>query len=594
MRHIIGIVSGVIIVAQAAYAVQTSSPAASSKPQRNLIRSSSSQQRDLPRHDMNASQPSSALPQSATAVLAAAGHNARTVSRATDIDAEIMLAQASIEETNAGSSGGSVTVNPPPPAGETPPLEYNAYVDLRKPPPPPETVVEGKEITNEELGRDTVKVKKKADTNPSAAAANGPAKPADAKKSDTALATELKKGVEKEEGFFTKFLAKHQESGPRPEILVKPERAGYKRFYEQGLGFKVTDFLSVSSRVELFEEPIPVESLIFGLYQKAWYTKPWPESNIHLVDKWNKQDAQADVRHSYTRAYAWQAILRLHPALPLLRYTYDRRDLLNYFDPTINGFKLLMQETHEAFAEYAVPFRVPVLGKIVFNPGFQRIRFHGRGNPYASENRDKYLFHFLFKHADNYQTFFGYEYFNGKVQNTPWIMKPNQQHFMVEERIWIPKQKLSIIPGWYYSHQHWRPDPAVFWLHETFCEFNKDFTDKLRATQRTDLRWGQLEHEPDSSVDWQAIVYQPPRIKAQSLKESLKVSYEIIKDIDVSAGVNYSTGLKYTYFDNVGGLWEIELFKPGLIRVRFGYFYNLYYHLQTHAEGFQFRAYMFQ
>jgi hypothetical protein len=131
-------------------------------------------------------------------------------------------------------------------------------------------------------------------------------------------------------------------------------------------------------------------------------------------------------------------------------------------------------------------------------------------------------------------------------------------------------------------------------MHETFLELNKDFTDRWRATHRTDLRWNQLEHEPSSSVYWEKDVYQPPRIKAQSLKESLKVSYEIIKDLDISAGVNWSTGLGYTYFDNVGGLWEIDLFKPGLIRVRFGYFHNIYYRLQTHAEGFQFRFHAFQ
>ncbi|MFC2149813.1 hypothetical protein ACFLQ8_03830, partial [Candidatus Auribacterota bacterium] len=390
-----------------------------------------------------------------------------------------------------------------------------------------------------------------------------------------------------------------QEKGYRPEIVSQPERVGFQRYYGEGLGFKVTDFLSVSSRVEIYEEPVPVESYIFALYQKAWFTKPWPETQTHLVDKWRKSDQKADVRHSFTRAYSWQAILKTHPKLPIVRYTYDRRDMLGVFDEIINGFKLLMQETHEVVLEYAFPFKFPYLGNLVINPGYQRIRLHGRGNPLASEYRDRYLFHWLFKHVQkhptyNFNTFMAYEYYEGKAVNTPWIMKPESQHFKVEERMYFPKIKLSVIPGYYYTRINYRPDPSHFILHETFLELNHDFSDKWRATQRLDVKWGEVEHLPSSAVVWEKDVYQPPRIKAQSLRETFKVSYEIIPSVELIGGINWSTGLKYIHYDNIGGTAEIQLFKPGLLRIRFGYFYNRYYHLDTQAEGIQFRAFMFQ
>jgi len=615
-------------------------------PGRGINKTAAVQQRDLPGRGSNNTTPAQRdLPAKTAArtdvpvsVPVASAAAAPHETPAGLVTGGILLAQADIADTSDTASDHSPSApanNPsdtgtgesekvtvplatPPAADESKkPAEYNAFIDLTSKPPAPDTTIEGEEIGNDALGNDTVKVKMKPPqkvqqktaeqikpkttidefAGPAAqdAAGKNADKTADPKKKNDKPVAELKSTLEKDEGFFDSFLRKYQAKGARPaEIEVRPERTGFERYYEQGLGFKVTDFLSASARVELFEEPIPVESLMLNLFQTAWYTKPWPETDVHMADKWSKSDARNAVRHAYTRSYAYTTILKLHPKLPLVRYTYDRRDLLNIYDPYINGFKLLMQETHEVFLEYGVPYKVPLLGNIVMNPGYQRIRFHARGNPYGSEYRNKGLFHFLFKHSDNYQTFFGYEYFSGKAMNTPWIMKPNQQHWKLEERMWFPKEKLSIIPGWYFTHEHWRPDPAVFWMHETFVELNKDFTDKWRATHRTDLRWNQLEHEPNLSIDWEDDIYAPPRIKAQSLKDQLKVSYEIIKDVDVTAGINWSTGLGYTYFDNIGGTWEIELFKPGLIRVRFGYFHNIYYRLQTHAEGWQFRFFAFQ
>jgi len=273
--------------------------------------------------------------------------------------------------------------------------------------------------------------------------------------------------------------------------------------------------------------------------------------------------------------------------------------MLGVFDETINDFKLLMQETHGVGLEYAVPFKIPYVGRVILNPGYQRIRFHARLNTFASEIRNRWIFHWLFKHKENhpvsnFDTFMGYEHYRGRALNTPWIMKPWSNHFIVEERMFFPKISLSVIPGYRYTRINYRPDPAHFILHETYLEFNHDVNDKLRITQRTDGRWGEVEHEPNSWVPWEKDVYQPPKVKAQSLKETFTMSYEIIPNIDVSAQFNWSTGLKYIHYDNIGGVVGIQLFHPGLIRVRFEYFYNRYYHLDTQAEGIAFRAFLFQ
>ncbi len=371
-------------------------------------------------------------------------------------------------------------------------------------------------------------------------------------------------------------VAKRVETGGRPQVLTTAERAGFKRYYEEGRGFKVTDFLSLSGRVELVEDFIPIDSLILASN----------EQRIRGLDHLEIEDTLTDeeIRVSYTRAEAGTAILKFKDNWPVLRFTYDFRQVYRAFDEDLNAFKELDQETYEHFIEYTVPYKLPVLGTWTVNAGYDRVLLRSPNNQFADEQRNKWIFNNGFQIDKEREIFFAYEYFKGKHEDTPFILKPDQHYWQFQWRQRFPDWRLFSVTNYSVTRELFNPDVALFAKHEIFQEFNKDFTDKFRASERTTFYYDKVANSN----------FNPDKVYASAFVERIKFSYEIIPSLDQSFIFQQSWGLSTAEFDSSLFQVETEIFKPGLLRTSVGYFIQRYYNTSKTVNGIQFRAFLFQ
>ena len=373
-----------------------------------------------------------------------------------------------------------------------------------------------------------------------------------------------------------KGVEKRVELTGRPQVLVAPERAGFRRYYEEGRGFKVTDFLSFSGRVELVDDFLPIDSLILASN----------EQRIRGLNHLEVEDTLTDdeIRTSYTRAEAGTAIMKFKDDWPVLRFTYDFRQVYRGFDENLNGFKELDTETYENFIEYTIPYKLPILGTWTLNAGYDRIHMRAPHNVNASEQRNKWIFNNAFQIDKEREIFFGYEYFVGKHEDAPFILKPDQHFWQFQWRQRFPDWRLFSVTNYSVTRELFSPDVALFAKHEIFQEFNKDITQKLRISQRTTFIYSKVANSN----------FNPSKVYASAFVGRLKISYEIIESLDQSFIYQQSWGLSTAEFDNSLFQLETEIFKPGLLRTSVGYFIQRYYNSSKTLNGIQFKAFLFQ
>ncbi len=378
------------------------------------------------------------------------------------------------------------------------------------------------------------------------------------------------------EGPLEKAIVERVDTGGRPEVLVAPERAGFKRYYQEGRGFKVNDFLSLSARVEIFEDFVPIDSLILAQ----------EEQRIRGLNRLEFEDTLTDleIRNSFIRAEAATAILKLNDQFPVLRFTYDYRQEYRVFDELLNAFKELRKTTYENFIEYRMPFKLPILGVWTLNAGYSRIHLRSHDNFNANDNRNKWTFNNAFQIDKERELFFAYEYFVGKQMDAPFILKPDQHFFQTQWRRRFADLRLFSVTNYSATRELFSPDVALYQKHEIFEELNKDFTARLRGTWRTTFITSKVANSN----------FFPSKVWANAFSGRVKVSYEIFPSIDVSGIFQQSWGLTTAEYDNSLWQFETELFKPGLIRVSYGYFIQRYYNSDKTENGIQFKAFVFQ
>ncbi len=362
----------------------------------------------------------------------------------------------------------------------------------------------------------------------------------------------------------------------RPEVLVSGERAGFQRYYEEGRGFKVTDIFSISGRVELVEDDIPIDSLMLAAKEKELRNLV----NMGLPETMT----DTEIRNSYTRAVGATVIAKFKDDWPVLRYTMDHRQSFRAYDDELNEFKDFRQTTMEYFIEYAIPYKLPLLGRWILNAGYSRINQRGWNNRASDEKRNKWTFNNAFQIDKEREIFFGYEYFVGKHTKAPWMLKPDQHLFAFQWRQRFPDWRLFSVTNYTATRENFNPDVAQYTKHEIFQEFNKDITQRLRTTQRTTFIQSKVANSN----------FIPSKVSANGIVGSLKLSYEIFKDIDVSATYQQSWGLTMSLYDNCLFQWDLAIFKPGLLRTSFGVYVARYYNACKTESGIQFKSFLFQ
>ncbi|MFH1406933.1 MAG: hypothetical protein ABIH01_02890, partial [Candidatus Omnitrophota bacterium] len=354
----------------------------------------------------------------------------------------------------------------------------------------------------------------------------------------------------------------------KEEIPWVSERPGFKSFYKEGAGFKPFGkhfpYIGVAAGTEIVGEPNPVDDCILEAKHRAW------------TQKAQRRDVP---RALFTRAFMGRLVFD-HKTLPRLRYTYDDRMQLHEYEAEW-GIKYQSYTTHAVDALYSFP---PIFGKtiITVNPWYKRVKVKSKDDPNSVEDRDQYILSVSLADAGPLDLIYAsVDYYEGKRTRTPWVSKPNQWAFKTEIRKSFDGPRLLFVPGWYYTRTRYRPAPDKLQKHELFVEIGKDFTDRIRTTLKPKFIYTKTEWPQDLAAGDMGSALTPglTEVDAKVLELPLVLSYELFKDFDVRLNLEHNNGFSYKTFNNFGLGPEIELFKPGRVRLKFGAKYNNYYNL---------------
>lgn len=354
------------------------------------------------------------------------------------------------------------------------------------------------------------------------------------------------------------------------EIIIEPVRAGFERYYWEGEGFKVTDWLGLAARMEIYEEPNPLDDYILEAKELGRTTKSQRAEMIMPL---------------FTRAFAGRVVLA-YKNWPRLDYTFDTREILHEFEIKY-GIKDQDWQTHEFALHYTFP-RIEPIGILTLNPVYKRISLSSKDDVNTAQDRDEYILNIGWIPIPDLEIFGQVDYYEAKKLNTTWVDKPEQRLYRFELRKNFPQYKLKIVPGYSYSKTEYLPEPDTFTKQEIYLDIGKDFTDRLRGASKLEVILSESDWPGGSSLD-------PNLLSADAEVFNLenKLSYELFKDFDTSVELNYSHGFDFSAFDNIGLLGEVEFFRPGFLRTSLGCEYINYYNLDEDLWLLYFKAHLF-
>ena len=361
---------------------------------------------------------------------------------------------------------------------------------------------------------------------------------------------------------FDRYVTPPEEG--RPEILEAGKRAGFQRLYKEGIGLQPIRGLGFSARTEIYDEPNPVEDYIL-------------ESKILNFSEISQ--FRRSILPLFTRSWAARMVADYEP-LPRFTYEFDNRDIYHEFE-TRFGFKNRNLETHAVNALYTFP-RMPFLGRLTLNPWYKRVIQESDQDAGTFENKDEIILNFSLQPTENLEYFFQFDGYDSHKERTVGASKLKLYKGQVRMR--FPKLKLFVIPSYEYSDTDYDPSDDEFTKRDLFVDWGFDLTKRLRVSSKEQAikaetsQPGKFPSNPDAEV----------------FNTYNTLSYELFKDFDVSFGVDYSKGFGYSTFNNVGLRAEMELFKPGLIRAKFGYEWVSYYNIQDDLSLLYLRLFLFQ
>ena len=353
-------------------------------------------------------------------------------------------------------------------------------------------------------------------------------------------------------------------SETRPEILTETKRAGFNRFYKEGIGFQPIHGLGLSGRTEIYEEPNPVEAL---------------ELDAKVLNFSEISQYRRSVTPLFTRSAASRIIADYEP-FPRLTYEYDARETLHQFE-TRFGFKDIDLQTHAFNALYSFP-EVPLLGRLTINPWYKRVLQSSDHDLGSYEHRNQMILNMSLQQTDNIEYFFQFDTYDAEKTRT--LGGSKLKLYKGQVRLRVPSCRLFLIPSYEYSETDYDPSDDEFTKRDLFVDWGFDMTKRLRASSKEQLIMTELS-QPGKS---------PSNPSTQVYNTFNKLSYELFPDFDVSLGMDYSWAAGFNSFNNIGLRAEVELFKPGIVRSRLGYEWVSYYNLSESLSLLYWRFYLFQ
>jgi len=350
----------------------------------------------------------------------------------------------------------------------------------------------------------------------------------------------------------------------RREVLTATTRAGFQRLYQEGIGFQPIRGLGLSARTEIFEEPDPVESLVLDA----------KVLNFSEISQFRRS-----VLPLFTRSAAGRVVLDYEP-LPRLTYEYDARETLHQFQ-TKFAFKDIDLQTHAVNALYSFP-NVPPFGTLTVNPWYKRVLQSSDHDLGAHEHRDELILNLSLQPTQNLEYFFQFDAYDADKTRT--LGGSKLKLYKGQVRMRFPGIKLFVIPSYEYSVTDFDPSDDEFTKRDLFVDWGIDLSKRWRASSKEQWIFTELSQAGKT----------PSNPDTQVFNTVNTLSYEWFKDFDASVGLDYSKAAGMSEFNNVGLRFEVELFKPGVIRTKVGYEWLSYYNISDSLSLIYWKLFVFQ
>ncbi|MDP2929310.1 MAG: hypothetical protein Q8O01_04520 [Candidatus Omnitrophota bacterium] len=370
------------------------------------------------------------------------------------------------------------------------------------------------------------------------------------------------------------------------------DKIGASPYYETYEGLRLLKYFTVAQRVELYQEPRPVDSYIMDAFAipKVRANTPW---NI-------ESDYRTQITPLFTRAYGTE-ITMSDPSNKegQVRYTHDYRELYRNYYPKYIEIKREMWDQNEILFMHSkqlepigwyytsnLGYRYSTMEDKVSNPGVPNEKTY-------YEIRHTYFGSLSLAPNDKLEWFGQAEYYKSMHVRSYYDNRPD--HFLgrTEFRIKSDDMKTMYVPSLSYSKDYFYPLANTYQKYEIQYRVGRDFTKRFSASSTVKYVMGFRDEPDNTGPTYNANIKNPFKDKAYAISLENRFSYNVYDRLYLQAGLDLANGLNLSAFDNWGMLAGLEYYAPGMIRVDFGWRGNHYYNIQDFLSCIYFKFYLF-
>lgn len=383
------------------------------------------------------------------------------------------------------------------------------------------------------------------------------------------------------------------ETAMEQPVLKKMDvnKIGANPYYETYEGLRLLKYFTVAQRVEIYQEPRPIDSYILDAFAMRiiYPNTPWDQ----------KADFRQQITPIFTRAYGTEiGFSDPKNKEGQIRYTHDYREIYRNYFPKYANIKEEMWDQNEILLMHAKVLE-PINWLYTFNLGYRYSTMNAKDADPAQLNSYYEIRHTFFSALSLAPTpkteyFFQEEYYKSMHVKSVYDYRPD--HFLgrMEMRIKSDDYKTNFVPQFSYSKDFYYPFWNTFEKYEIAYRVGRDWTKRFSTTSTIQYVYSFRDEPDNQGPDLYGTSFKNPHEdKGEYISLENRFSYNIYDRLYIQTGLDFANGLNWSVFDNWGLLGGFEYYAPGMIRVDVGYRGNHYYNLDKFLSSVYFKFYLF-
>ena len=367
------------------------------------------------------------------------------------------------------------------------------------------------------------------------------------------------------------------------------DRIGASPYYETYEGLRLLKYFTVAQRVEIYQEPRPIDAYILDAFAMRI---------IYPHTPWNIQsDYRTQITPIFTRAYGTE-ITMSDPKNKegQIRYTHDYREIYRNYYPKYPNIKREIWDQNDILFMHAKQIE-PLGWLYTSNLGYRYSTLSAKdSDPLQGyyEIRHTYYGSLSIAPTDKTEYFFQGEYYKSMHVKCSYDYRPD--HFLgrTEIRIKSNDYKTSFVPQFSFSKDYYYPFLNTFEKYEIAFRVGRDWTKRFSTTNTLQYVYSFRDEPDNQGPDLYGTSFtNPHEDKGEYVSMENRFSYNVYDRLYLQSGLDIANGINWSIFDNVGLLGGIEYFAPGIIRIDVGYRGNYYYNLSDWLNSVYFKFYLF-